>query len=151
MDDYKKVLDINFLGVVRTCRTFLPLVRKSKGRVINLVSYTDRTGFPQLSHYCASKFAAQAFSESLRFELEPFNVKVVTIEPWFYKTPLVNEKPIRDHLMKSFDQLDIDIKKDYGQKMLENHIKIMELTLGKFNMNENISEVIDALVEALVR
>ena len=50
VDDFKRLLDVNFLSVVRTCRSLLPLVRKSRGRVINLTSFLSRIGIRNISY-----------------------------------------------------------------------------------------------------
>uniref|UniRef100_A0A0P4XHT6 D-beta-hydroxybutyrate dehydrogenase, mitochondrial-like protein n=1 Tax=Daphnia magna TaxID=35525 RepID=A0A0P4XHT6_9CRUS len=66
---------------MRVTKAFLPLIRKSQGRIVNVSSILGRVADPFLGAYCISKFALEAFSEILRFQMVPFNVKVNTIEP----------------------------------------------------------------------
>ena len=62
-------------------RLFLPLLRKAKGRIVNVASIAGRVGLPTQAAYCASKFAVQGYSEVLRKEMLPWGVTVHVIEP----------------------------------------------------------------------
>jgi NAD(P)-dependent dehydrogenase (short-subunit alcohol dehydrogenase family) len=74
--------DTNVLGALRIIRYILPLMRKRrKGTIINLSSIAGRMGLPLYSLYHASKYAVEGFTESLFYELHPFNIKVKLIEP----------------------------------------------------------------------
>jgi NAD(P)-dependent dehydrogenase (short-subunit alcohol dehydrogenase family) len=69
--DFEWLMDINFYGVVRMTRAFLPLLRAAdEARIINISSLFGLIAPPGQTAYCASKFAVRAFSESLRRELE---------------------------------------------------------------------------------
>eukprot|EP00475_Leptophrys_vorax_P026248 TRINITY_DN3693_c0_g1_i1.p1 TRINITY_DN3693_c0_g1~~TRINITY_DN3693_c0_g1_i1.p1 ORF type:complete len:351 (+),score=102.28 TRINITY_DN3693_c0_g1_i1:96-1148(+) len=91
IEEYKRVLDVNFFAVVEVTRTFLPLIRKASpdARVINLSSMAGRFAPIGFSAYSASKFAVEAFSDALRREMIPFDVSVCIIEPGFFKTNIV--------------------------------------------------------------
>ncbi|XP_070567761.1 D-beta-hydroxybutyrate dehydrogenase, mitochondrial-like [Ptychodera flava] len=62
MDKYKFIYDVNVHGMIRVTKAVLPLIRKAKGRVINMASGISRHGAPSRSLYCTSKFAVQGFS-----------------------------------------------------------------------------------------
>ena len=81
LDDLRRVLEVNLVGAVAVTQTFLPLLKASRGRIINISSLAGRTALPFLGPYAASKFALEAVSDSLRRELTPFGVGVVVIEP----------------------------------------------------------------------
>lgn len=85
ISDYEKLFDVNVLGMCRVTRAFLPLLRKSKGRVVNVASLAGRIAVPGLGIYSMSKHAVVAFSEALRREMLPWGVKVISIEPAGYK------------------------------------------------------------------
>ncbi len=74
--EIKKLMDVNVLGLLAVTRAFLPLLRKGKGRLINISSGHGLLAIPDKSVYAASKFAVQAISDSLRVELRPFGVSV---------------------------------------------------------------------------
>lgn len=75
----KQLMDVNVLGLLAVTQAFLPLLRQSKGRIINISSGHGLLAVPDKSVYAASKFAVQAITDSLRVELSPFNVSVSSI------------------------------------------------------------------------
>jgi NAD(P)-dependent dehydrogenase (short-subunit alcohol dehydrogenase family) len=82
MDEIKSQFETNFFGSVRTIQAVLPVMRKQKtGKIVNLTSMLGRIGFPLLSGYHGSKFALEGLSESIQYELEPFGIKIILIEP----------------------------------------------------------------------
>lgn len=87
MEELKAQFETNFFGVVRMLQAVLPVMRKQKsGIVVNVSSVAGRIGFPVSPAYISSKFALEGLSESLRYELMPFGIKVVIIEPGVIKT-----------------------------------------------------------------
>ncbi|HTP07008.1 MAG TPA: SDR family NAD(P)-dependent oxidoreductase [Anaerolineae bacterium] len=81
-DDFEWLFGINFRGVVRMTRAFLPLLKASAdARIVNLSSVFGLMGVPGQTAYAASKFAVRGFSESLRLELEGSNVGVTVVHP----------------------------------------------------------------------
>ena len=85
LTDLKRMLDINVIGLVMTTRCFLPLIRKSQGRIVNVASVAGRVSLPGLGYYSMSKHAVIAFSDALRREMKVWNIKVITIEPMAYR------------------------------------------------------------------
>ncbi|XP_062923491.1 11-beta-hydroxysteroid dehydrogenase type 2-like [Mobula hypostoma] len=86
MDNYRDCMQINFFGAVAITQGFLPLIRKTKGRIVNVSSPVGDFPLPYLSSYAASKAALSLFTSILRLELSNWGVKVCTILPGFYKT-----------------------------------------------------------------
>jgi NAD(P)-dependent dehydrogenase (short-subunit alcohol dehydrogenase family) len=81
-EDFEWLFDINFWGVVRMTRGFLPLLRASDdARVVNLSSVYGIVAPPEQAAYSASKFAVRGFSEALRHELEGSGIGVTVIHP----------------------------------------------------------------------
>lgn len=83
--EFERCFAVNSLGVIRITRTFLPLIRRSKGRIICVDSFAGRISFAGLASYSISKYAVSAFTDALRREMHRFGVKVITIEPSLYK------------------------------------------------------------------
>lgn len=79
--DFRHLLEVNVLGVHAVTKTFLPLLRKSKGRIINMGSVAGFFASPGSSAYSASKFALRAYTDSLRIEMIPYGVKVIYFAP----------------------------------------------------------------------
>ena len=89
--DMHWLFDINFWGVVRMTRAFLPMLRASDaGRVVNVSSLFGFIAPPGQAAYAASKFAVRAFSESLRHELANTGVSVSTVHPGGVATSIAN-------------------------------------------------------------
>lgn len=83
-------MEVNFFGTVNVTKTFLPMLRKNRGKIFNFSSVFGFMGFPLTSLYCASKYAVEGLTESLRGELAPHGVQVCLIEPGGYRTNFGN-------------------------------------------------------------
>lgn len=81
IEEVRKVFDINVVGLYSVTQHFLPLLRKNRGRIVNIGSETGLTAVPNGSAYSGSKFAVRAISDSLRLELIPFDMFVIYIAP----------------------------------------------------------------------
>ena len=82
MDEIKAQFETNFFGVVRATKEVLPVMRRQgAGKIVNITSMGGRIAIPLSSSYHGSKFALEGLSESIRYELEPFGIKVILIEP----------------------------------------------------------------------
>jgi len=77
----RDVLEVNVIGFFAVTRAFLPLLRKSSGRIVNTASVSGLTALPGMSVYASSKYAVEAISESMRVELRPFGISVSVLEP----------------------------------------------------------------------
>ncbi|HOT45070.1 MAG TPA: SDR family oxidoreductase [Spirochaetota bacterium] len=86
--DMDRQFEVNLLGVHRVTRTFLPLLMESSGRIVMMSSDSGFFATPFVGPYCASKFALEGYSDSLRRELLLCGVKVVIIQPGRIATPI---------------------------------------------------------------
>jgi NAD(P)-dependent dehydrogenase (short-subunit alcohol dehydrogenase family) len=87
MEEIKSQYETNLFGLIRVIQAVLPTMRKQRsGRILNISSGTGIFGFPGISAYVSTKFAVEGLSESIAYELEPFGIKVILIEPGFVKT-----------------------------------------------------------------
>ncbi|MCB0355653.1 MAG: SDR family oxidoreductase [Bdellovibrionales bacterium] len=91
LEDWQKLFAVNLFGAVEVTKTFLPLLRQSKGRIVNMSSVSGLMTSPYLTCYSASKFALEAFSDGLRRECAHFGIQVSVIEPGPIKTPIWNK------------------------------------------------------------
>ena len=76
IEQIEMLMAVNVIGLTAVTQAFLPLLRKGRGRIINISSGHGLLAIPDKSAYAASKFAVQAISDSLRVELMPFGVSV---------------------------------------------------------------------------
>ncbi len=86
MEQARAIFETNFFGALRVCRAAAPALRAHGGYIVNISSLAGLVGLPFTAHYCASKFALEGLSESLRYELRPYGVHVVLVEPGDYRT-----------------------------------------------------------------
>ncbi|MCS6959605.1 MAG: SDR family oxidoreductase [Pseudanabaenaceae cyanobacterium SKYGB_i_bin29] len=90
-----KQFQTNVFGLMRMTRSVLPHFRaRRQGMIINISSVAGRLAFPLYSLYHATKFAIEGFSESLQYELAPFNIKVKLIEPGAIKTDFFDRSQV---------------------------------------------------------
>jgi NAD(P)-dependent dehydrogenase (short-subunit alcohol dehydrogenase family) len=90
MDEWRKVLEIDLLGVVRGCRLFLPdMLSAGRGQIINTASFAGLAGAPGAMSYGVAKAGVVALSEQLRAEVEHKGVRVSVICPAFFRTNLL--------------------------------------------------------------
>lgn len=91
-EEIRQQFETNFFGVQNVTRAVIPLMRaRRKGRIINISSVAGFSTSPAFSAYNASKWALEAFSESLRYELRFFGIDVLLIEPGTYRTKIFYE------------------------------------------------------------
>lgn len=87
----RKQFEVNVIGQVAVTQSLLPLLRRGKGRIVNLSSMEGRLTMPFVGPYCASKSALEALTEALRMELRPWGIKVILVEPGVTATPILKK------------------------------------------------------------
>src|SRR5919112_3373289 len=91
IEEIKAQYETNLFRLIRTTQAVLPIMRKQKsGAIVNISSAAGRFGYPGCSAYLITKFAVKGFSESMAYEIEPFGIKVILIEPGVIKTNIAN-------------------------------------------------------------
>ncbi len=89
LDDWRWILDVNLLGVVRGCRVFTPILkRQGRGHIVNVASMAGLLDVPFMSSYNASKAAVVSLSETLHHELAEHGIGVTVVCPAFFRTNL---------------------------------------------------------------
>lgn len=129
--EIRSVINVNVIGVCLITRKFLPLIRKSKGRIININSAASRFSPPGMLAYDMSKHATLALTEGLRREMFKFGVRVISIEPFFYDTNIVDADILMDMRNKCWMDTDADIRHDYGEEYFKNFAKINSSFLNR--------------------
>ena len=88
ISDLRRQLEINVIGQVAVTQAFLPLIRKARGRIVNMGSIAGRGAMPLMGPYAASKFALEAMTDALRLELQQWGIEVSIVEPGAIATPI---------------------------------------------------------------
>ena len=87
IQEFKEQFEANVFGVIRVTQSVLPIMRMQRhGTIVNISSVAGRMGFPLTPAYVSSKFALEGLSESIAYELEPFGINVILVEPGVIKT-----------------------------------------------------------------
>uniref|UniRef100_K7G8W9 Retinol dehydrogenase 16 n=1 Tax=Pelodiscus sinensis TaxID=13735 RepID=K7G8W9_PELSI len=120
-DDFLTVLNGNLLGLIEGTLSLLPLVKRARGRVVNVASVMGRLSVFG-GGYCPSKYGVEAFSDSLRREMLPFGVKVCMIEPGYFRTAITNAKLVTENFTRLWEQLPEETKASYGEIFLQGFI-----------------------------
>ncbi|CAG2116663.1 unnamed protein product, partial [Medioppia subpectinata] len=147
MDEWHRVFDINVFGVGRVTRTFLPLLRPAKGRVVFTSSISGRTAGASSAVYAMSKFSVSALADALRQEMSPFEIKVSTIEPSAFKTPIIG-LAVRS-MATSWAQTDQSVREVYGLEFYETLNKDLSSLLSSSFLSSNTDVVVDDMVDAI--
>ena len=115
LEALREQLEVNVISVVGVTQAFLPLLKKSKGRIVMISSISGLVSTPFLGAYSASKFALEAISDSLRLELAPFGVKVLIIQPGPITTPIWEKNFAKEQKMLS--DLPADVLRSYEKSL----------------------------------
>jgi NAD(P)-dependent dehydrogenase (short-subunit alcohol dehydrogenase family) len=92
--EFQQLLEVNLYGAARVNRAVLPSMRRQRsGLLIHVSSAAGRLVFPTTGIYCASKFALEALADAYRFELSPFGIDSVIVEPGIHRTPIHEKWP----------------------------------------------------------
>ncbi|NWR39490.1 RDH16 dehydrogenase, partial [Tachuris rubrigastra] len=145
-DDFIKVMDVNLVGLVEVTLSLLPLLRRARGRVVNVSSVMGRVSFFG-GGYCISKFGVEAFSDSLRLEMRNFGVKVSVIEPGYFKTMITNAENLEKNFLSIWEKLPEEIKTSYGDCYLKQ--SVASLKQMEKNYNSDLSQVTNCMEHAL--
>ena len=89
-------LEVNTVAPVLVTQAFLPLLRRARGRVVNVSSVNGRVASPFSGPYCMSKFALEAFTDCLRQELAGWGMHVASVEPGYIATAMLEKASAAD-------------------------------------------------------
>ncbi|XP_076458567.1 short-chain dehydrogenase/reductase family 9C member 7-like [Babylonia areolata] len=147
MAQYRAVMNINWLGTVTVTKTFLPLVRAARGRVVNVASLAGRVALPGFTSYSSSKFAVVGFSDSLRREMFKFGVKVITIEPSLYRTALSDVDTLTRQNHQMWAETSQEVRHHYGDVYLR--VFLANLARMLRHCSPRVHEVVDDVTHAV--
>ncbi|MDJ0708093.1 MAG: SDR family oxidoreductase [Leptolyngbyaceae cyanobacterium MO_188.B28] len=142
-EQIKACFDVNVLGPARACRAVLPHMRdRRSGLLIHISSTAGRVAIPFFGVYCASKWALEAYAESLHYELAPFGIESILVEPGGHSTDLVKTAPA---------PTDQDCLLGYG-KFADGRDQMLGMFERMFAVGENITDaqnVADKIVDLI--
>ena len=142
--------ETNFFGVQKVTRNVLPLMRKTamksnhlfSTKIINVSSAQGRAALPGLGAYGASKFALEGFSEGLFFELQPFGIEVVILEPGTYSTKAIDENSKEANAGLRLESPYLE----YTNRLKDLHSKILDTRRGVGDP-EDVAIIIEKIIK----
>ncbi|XP_072020798.1 D-beta-hydroxybutyrate dehydrogenase, mitochondrial-like [Amphiura filiformis] len=149
---FKNIAEVNTWGMVRVTKAFIPMIRHSKGRFVNMTSVLGRWCNATNAMYCMSKSAAETFCDVLRYEMHKWDVKVAIIEPGHYGWTtrvsqfLNSDKNRADDIWQGMDDI---AKQDYGRPYVDSIIDTYSRTQRVGSYADN-TPVIDAMLDAIL-
>ncbi|KAL4234280.1 (2R 3R)-2 [Mactra antiquata] len=153
IDLYKKIMNVNYFGAIRTIRNFLYLVRRNKGRVVIVSSVKGRYSWPNNSAYHITKHGLETVGDCLRLEMLKFGVKVSLVEPgnFSYATACQSEshfKRYEEEADEMWKNANDDVRKTYTRKYLDNDLVRQRSSIS--GSGATTKPVVDALEDAVV-
>ncbi|KAM8823237.1 D-beta-hydroxybutyrate dehydrogenase, mitochondrial isoform 2-T2 [Spinachia spinachia] len=147
MDTYRRVSEVNLWGTIGVTKAFLPLIRRAKGRVVNVASMSGRMGGRSQSAYCVSKYGVEAFSDCLRYEMKPWGVKVSVIEPgnFLAATSIMTRESVA---AKLWLEAPSQVQEDYGTAYFEKHMAGMRSYCN--SGQGDVASVLDDITDAVM-
>ncbi|MBN3942845.1 MAG: SDR family oxidoreductase [Nostoc sp.] len=112
IEDLRWQFEVNVFGQIAVTQAFLPLIRKAKGRIVNIGSVGGKISSPFISSLCASKFALEAFTDALRMELDPWGIEVILVEPGSIASAAPDK--VEESFQKNFANMSSEAKAMYG-------------------------------------
>lgn len=121
-------MHVNFIGPMGLMRLVLPTMRKKKaGKIINISSVGGMMAMPTMAIYSASKFALEGASESLYYEVKPWNISVTLLEPGFIRSDGFNKVPYTEESCAAADDPKLPYQRHY-KHMSEFISRMMKLS-----------------------
>ncbi|XP_063300829.1 retinol dehydrogenase 7-like [Pelobates fuscus] len=145
-EDFFRILNVNLLGTVDVTLKMLPLIRKARGRVVNVASICGRISICG-GGYCLSKYAVESFSDSIRRDMMPFGVKISIVEPGFFKTRVADASLQKEALTNIWAKATEEVRRTYGQNYYDKYCSTVEQSLEK--CSPNLFLVTDCIEHAL--
>ncbi|XP_045924418.1 D-beta-hydroxybutyrate dehydrogenase, mitochondrial [Micropterus dolomieu] len=149
MDTYKQVSEVNLWGTIRVTKAVLPLIRRAKGRVVNLASMYGRMANVMRSPYCVSKYGVEAFSDCLRYEMKAWGVKVSIIEPgnFIVATGILTRDIVATTANKLWNEAPSNVKEDYKKAHFEQQMALMRSYCN--SGQKDVAPVLDDITDAI--
>jgi NAD(P)-dependent dehydrogenase (short-subunit alcohol dehydrogenase family) len=145
LDDFRRTLEVNTTSQLAVTQAFLPLLRKSRGRIVNMSSIGGRVAQPFAGPYIASKFALEGVTDVLRCELLEWGVDVIAIEPGTIATPIweKSSREAEDVLAKLTPQ-----QRDLYGKRLAKMTKVLERQTKRGAPPEKVADAVEKALTA---
>ena len=141
IDEIRRMFETNVFGLIRLTQAVLPSMRERRsGVIVNLSSIAGRVAFPRSGFYAATKWAVEALSESLYYEVSPFGIRIILVEPGSFATDFVPRSAVREETMNDPASPYAELNQAWNREMAKVLVK-----------GQDPAEVVDGIVAAADR
>lgn len=148
MESIVKIFDVNVFGTLRVTKKFLPMLKKSKGRMIVVTSPFGHVTMPMGVPYCMTKYALVSMVDGLRRECKGKGVDFVNIEPIAYKTAITTNLGAQAETQPELQQQSPEVVADFSVKEVQRWLD-MPSQLYELISRDDVNEVVDQMVLAI--
>ena len=134
---------VNLIGALTVTQQFLPQLRSGKGRIVNVSSVNGRLSIPFSGIYSATKFALEAVSDALRFELKPWGITVSVVQPGVVSTDI--RRGALEEWVKSRDELSEEGRRLYEESLQKLSTILQHIEATAAGHDHVCAAVLDAL------
>jgi len=125
-------MNVNAKGVWLVTKHVVPhMIKRRKGKIVNIASMAAKIGAPFLAHYSASKFAVVGFTQAAAKELAPYGINVNAVCPGFVKTPMQDREVVWEAQLRGVDDPE-EIRKEY----------VKQTPLGRLCYPDDVAKVV---------
>jgi len=126
LEDWNTMIDTNIKGLLNVSKLVIPILKENKvGHIINIGSIAGKDVYPKGNVYCATKFAVDALTQSMRIDLLPYNIKVSNVAPGAAETEFSNVR------FKGDKQLAADTYKGYSPLLAQDIAETIEFIVNR--------------------
>ncbi|KAL3195136.1 hypothetical protein MRX96_045756 [Rhipicephalus microplus] len=144
----RSVFDVNTFGVLSVSATFLPLLKKSGGRLVLISSILGRVTLPECLAYCMTKSACITLADGLRRQYLNRGVHVCTVEPTAYRTAIMDHAKMEDTYDRDTALLPEGIRSAINHRSVARS-KLTAAALHSFITRDSVQEAVDAMKSAV--
>lgn len=135
IEEVRKQFEVNVIGHIAVTQAFLPLLRKARGRIVNIGAQTGQVAVPYLGVLSASKAALESVTDALRSELRPWGISVSIIEPGamqteIFKKSAVTAQQVRQQLPGELLQLYAPALAAVGKALANQHLEALDVVVA---------------------
>lgn len=145
IEDFQDQFDVNVTGLLRVTQACLPLLRETRGRIINIGSISGKVTTPLVGAYSASKHAVEAMSDAFRRELRSAGIRVSLIEPGMIRTPIWDKS--KDRAFELIAKIPKHAQ-DIYRPMVNKLVKKLELNLKNAAETEDVYMAVKHALES---
>ncbi|CAD5230935.1 unnamed protein product [Bursaphelenchus okinawaensis] len=145
-ESYRRLFEVDTLGVIRVTHTFRNMLKKSRGRIVNVSSSFSVCAPAQIGPYAVAKYGVEAFSDTIRREYAMHGITVCIVEPGFLRTPMNKVENGLRNIERAWERQPDKVKEEFGEKFFE---FTRETTQARYGFGSDPQLVVDSYFHAL--